>query len=85
MVRGRSCHTPAPGAGREEAAMPLYEYRCGKCGHITEVLEKADSSAQHVCEKCGGRRMEKLISSFGVGPAGKPSGGSCPTGTCPLS
>lgn len=65
--------------------MPLYEYRCGKCGHITEVLERADSSARHACERCGSRRMEKLISTFGVGPSGEQSGGSCPTGTCPLS
>jgi len=64
--------------------MPLYEYCCKKCGHVTEVLEKASADGRHICEKCGGRRMEKLMSAFGVG-AGVKSSGSCPTGTCPLS
>ena len=63
--------------------MPLYEYRCAKCGHVMEVLEKADATGRHACEKCGSRRTEKLMSTFGVGA--KSSGGSCPTGTCPLS
>jgi len=63
--------------------MPLYEYRCAKCGHVMEVLEKAGATARHTCEKCGSRRTEKLMSTFGVGA--KSGGGSCPTGTCPLS
>jgi len=65
--------------------MPLYEYRCSKCGHVMEVLEKANARGRHTCEKCGGRRMEKLLSTFGVGAGVKSAGGSCPTGTCPLS
>jgi len=65
--------------------MPLYEYRCAKCGHVMEVLENAGASSRHTCEKCGSRRMEKLLSTFGVGAGAKSSGGSCPTGTCPLS
>ena len=65
--------------------MPLYEYRCRKCGHLTEVLEKADARRSHTCDKCGSRRMEKLVSTFGVGASTRSSGSSCPTGTCPLS
>jgi putative FmdB family regulatory protein len=65
--------------------MPLYEYRCAKCGNIVEVLEKADAGGRHTCEKCGSRRMAKLISTFGVGAGARSSGDSCPTGTCPLS
>lgn len=61
--------------------MPLYQYRCAKCGNVIEVLEKASASGQHTCEKCGGRPMEKLMAAFSVGPAS--AGGSCPTGTCP--
>ena len=64
--------------------MPLYEYRCKKCEHVTEVLEKPKATGPHTCEKCGSRRMEKLVSTFGVGVGAKASGGSCPTGTCPL-
>ena len=65
--------------------MPLYEYRCAKCGHVTEVLEKAGVGGAHRCEKCGSRRMEKLMSTFGLGAGARSSGNSCPTGTCPLS
>ena len=65
--------------------MPLYEYRCAKCEHVIQVLEKAHANGRHTCEKCGSRRMEKLISGFSVGASSPSSGGSCPTGTCPLS
>ena len=65
--------------------MPLYEYRCKECEHVTEVLEKADAKGRHKCEKCGSGRTEKLFSPFGVGAGTRSSGGSCPTGTCSLS
>ena len=65
--------------------MPLYEYCCEKCGHLTEVLERADAKGPHTCEKCGSRRMEKAVSAFGVAVSEGSSGTSCPTGTCPLS
>ena len=65
--------------------MPLYEYRCRKCGHVMEVLEKVNANSRHTCEKCHSRRMEKMMSAFGVGSTTRSSGGSCPTGTCSLS
>jgi len=65
--------------------MPLYGYHCAKCGHVMEVLEKPDARGAHVCEKCGSRRMKKVVTTFRVGAGAKSSGGSCPTGTCPLS
>jgi putative FmdB family regulatory protein len=65
--------------------MPLYEYRCAKCGHVMEVLEKADATDRHACEKCGSHRMERLMSTFGVRADRRSSGDSCPTGTCSLS
>lgn len=64
--------------------MPLYEYRCRKCGHVTEVLEKAGAGGRHTCEKCGSHSMEKLMSTFGVSSGDGSTGGSCPTGTCPF-
>ncbi|MFW6107480.1 MAG: FmdB family zinc ribbon protein [bacterium] len=65
--------------------MPIFEYKCEECGHVTEVLERAGSRADHKCRKCGSSRMEKLLSAFGVGKGRSSSDGSCPTGTCPLS
>lgn len=69
--------------------MPLFEYRCGECGEVTEVLESRDSGEKHVCPKCGSEKMDKVFSAFGVdsrGGGSAPSGGgSCTTGTCPFS
>jgi putative FmdB family regulatory protein len=65
--------------------MPLYQYQCLKCGHIMEKLEKAGTPSRPSCEKCGSRRMEKMMPSFSVGAMSKASGIACPTGTCSLS
>ena len=65
--------------------MPLYDYRCKECGHVVEMLEKVGSADERTCPRCGSRRMDKLISRFGVRASTPTSGGSCPTGTCPLS
>ena len=64
--------------------MPIFEYRCNKCGQKMEFLEKSGSRSKHVCKKCGSSNMQKLFSSFAVGQSNK-AGGSCPTGTCGLS
>jgi putative FmdB family regulatory protein len=66
--------------------MPIFEYKCNKCGHKTEFLEKSGSKGKHVCEKCGGKEMQKLFSTFSATSGSKSdSSDSCPTGTCPLS
>lgn len=68
--------------------MPIFEYRCKKCGHGTEVLERAGSSEKHACRKCGSRAMEKIFSAFSARVSSgstSSSGSSCPTGTCPLT
>ncbi|PYS69057.1 MAG: transcriptional regulator [Acidobacteria bacterium] len=41
--------------------MPIYEFRCKKCGHEIEVLQKHSDKPPARCKKCGGR-LEKLIS-----------------------
>jgi len=66
--------------------MPVFEYKCKKCSHVTSFLEKAGTKNTHICEKCGSRNTEKLFSAFAA-KSGGGSGGtaSCPTGTCPLS
>jgi putative FmdB family regulatory protein len=66
--------------------MPIFEYRCKDCGKVSEVLEKADSKAKHVCPHCGGSHLEKQFSTFGVSmESSTPScdSGSCPSGQCP--
>jgi len=47
--------------------MPIFEYKCNRCGHRTEFLEKSHRKNKHVCEKCGSLDMQKLFSEFSVG------------------
>jgi len=42
--------------------MPIYEYRCKKCGTQIEVLMRSSDKPPTRCRKCGGG-LEKLISS----------------------
>jgi len=68
--------------------MPIHEYECTKCGHVTEFLETSSTKKKHVCEKCGSRSMKKMLSVFSARTDGGSSSGSdssCPTGTCALS
>jgi putative FmdB family regulatory protein len=41
--------------------MPLYEYRCTKCGDRFEILQKFSDRPKRRCSKCSGK-LEKLIS-----------------------
>ena len=45
--------------------MPIYEYRCAKCGNVFEVLQKFSDAPLKKHEKCGGK-LEKLISAAGL-------------------
>jgi len=42
--------------------MPLYEYRCSKCGRVFEVLQKFAEAPLTVHDGCGGE-VEQLISA----------------------
>lgn len=42
--------------------MPLYEYQCGKCGSVFEVMQKFSDDPVAVHENCGGA-VERLISA----------------------
>jgi putative FmdB family regulatory protein len=44
--------------------MPLYEYRCSKCGEKFEVIQKFSDAPLTVHEGCGGT-VERLISLSG--------------------
>jgi putative FmdB family regulatory protein len=41
--------------------MPIYEYRCEKCGKVFEVLQRFSDAPLKTHEDCGGE-VEKLIS-----------------------
>ena len=44
--------------------MPIYEYRCDKCGKLSEFLESHGSGAAKVCKHCGGSNLQKQLSTF---------------------
>src|ERR1700686_2414014 len=45
--------------------MPIYEYRCGACGHELEALQKLADSPLKECPACGQARLSKLVSVAG--------------------
>ena len=58
--------------------MPIYEYRCTKCGNDFEEIVGANDPAPS-CPSCHSERTEKLLSkaSFRTG-----SGACCESGAC---
>ena len=48
--------------------MPIYEYECQKCGYVNSFIEKAQQRLSNFfkrkCEKCGSRRLNKVLSTF---------------------
>jgi putative FmdB family regulatory protein len=45
--------------------LPLYEYRCRKCGTVVEKIQKFSDTPLTKCEKCGGK-LEKLVSASAI-------------------
>jgi len=50
----------------EEEAMPVYEYRCEKCGEKFQRVEHvAEHEAHQVrCPKCGSEQVNNVVSAF---------------------
>ncbi len=54
--------------------MPMYEYRCQKCGTSFEMLRRMhDSDRELKCPECHGEEVERLHSTFAAGGC-KPTG-----------
>lgn len=65
--------------------MPVYEYACEKCNHVTEALRRmSDADAPIACEKCGHEKTKRAHSVAAVATSGGeqslPLGGCCPCG-----
>ena len=45
--------------------MPLYDYKCGKCGHVFEVMQKIAEEPLKYCPQCKGP-IKRLISAAGI-------------------
>ncbi|MBI2251759.1 MAG: zinc ribbon domain-containing protein [Armatimonadetes bacterium] len=40
--------------------MPIYQYKCQKCGYLKEVMQKINDAPLEICSKCKGK-FKKLI------------------------
>jgi putative FmdB family regulatory protein len=43
--------------------MPIYEYRCGACGHHLEALQKMSDGPLRKCPDCGKSQLKRLVSA----------------------
>jgi putative FmdB family regulatory protein len=43
--------------------MPIYEYRCGACGHDLEALQKMSDAPLRKCPECGKSQLRRLVSA----------------------
>jgi putative FmdB family regulatory protein len=69
--------------------MPLYEYKCPKCGRRFEEIVTLSRADEVVCESCGYEKPERLMSTFATGfaSAGSSVGSSssCSSGSSGFS
>ncbi|MEB2284354.1 MAG: hypothetical protein B6D46_04645 [Polyangiaceae bacterium UTPRO1] len=48
--------------------MPLYEYRCTSCKkRVTILTLRAGEAIDEVCDRCGARSLERMMSRFAMG------------------
>jgi putative FmdB family regulatory protein len=51
--------------------MPIYEFKCNRCGHTFEQLILSSHEEKNVnCPSCGEGDTSKLMSSFSCGGSG---------------
>ena len=49
--------------------MPVYEFKCTKCGELFEVMGSyAEREKAHPCPKCGSAEVKQAISLFSAAP-----------------
>jgi putative FmdB family regulatory protein len=44
----------------EGLALPLYEYKCVKCGHLFEKIENVSAHMTRKCPKCGSKAKRQF-------------------------
>lgn len=62
--------------------MPLYEYRCEKCGKEFEAYRRlSDAGKEETCPVCGGRAEKMRISLFRTTGSVSSNGSTCGGGS----
>jgi putative FmdB family regulatory protein len=59
--------------------MPLFDYRCERCGEQREVLARAAETDAPACPACG-RRMERQLARVAVQTKGAAASCGAPRG-----
>ncbi len=60
--------------------MPLYEYKCPKCGQRFDEIVSYSRADEVTCESCGYEKPERLMSTFSSGSSS--SGGLSASTSC---
>jgi putative FmdB family regulatory protein len=43
--------------------MPIYEYKCSKCEHQFEIIQRFSDNPVEICPECGQESIKKLVSA----------------------
>ena len=43
--------------------MPIYEYKCSKCEHQFEIIQRFSDNPLESCPECGQKSINKLVSA----------------------
>ncbi len=63
--------------------MPLYEYRCRRCGERFEVLQRLGAKGEELpCPHCGEEGPERVLSTFAAGGTREGSSGASAAACC---
>jgi putative FmdB family regulatory protein len=63
--------------------MPIYEFKCTKCGETFEKLCRLEWAGTLDCPACGDTELAKLLSRFGgLGSSDGAGCGSCSSKNC---
>jgi putative FmdB family regulatory protein len=46
-------------------SMPIYEYRCAKCGYQKEYLQRLSDAQLTKCPECGKKTFNKMVTAAG--------------------
>ncbi len=67
--------------GPKVKRMPVYEYKCSKCGERFSLLETVDASREgKECPKCGATETSRTLSVFSSLSRFLGGGGDCKPG-----